>query len=458
MWDEVIMNKKANSEYRLTKEWSKWIVDHIVNGVIYIKFTYITERRDLVDKVYDINPKYMINLSTIPKKNIFNFLKKGKNVGYIEEKLEENLFILLKNIIKDREKEEINKKQNREIQKENVLDILLKDKFFIRTKSWNYVLNHIEMSKFVSPKLYKLYQDRNIYSKQSVNSLPPAESQPHVLMLELTQWCNHNKCTYCDLYKWTKFLSKTSDEFKHHVDEVIKKIWNYKRNIERVFIWSGNALDIKQKVLLESLLHITKKLSPRRIAVYWNSNAIKRKWLSNLRELNSTGLDMVYWWIESWSDDVLDYVYKCSNKKEILQAWEIINNSWIDLSIMLMPWLWWIRFFDEHIQETIKIINSIDAKYITFMWIDPSENSRYNKIMQREIQDWTNRPLTEKEIVLQTKEILSSIIPNGQKIWIHWPEIHKTWVNPVKMNIRLDEHGDREEGIKLLDKYLNKSE
>jgi radical SAM superfamily enzyme YgiQ (UPF0313 family) len=80
------------------------------------------------------------------------------------------------------------------------------------------------MIKFLAPKLNAIYQDNSIYSQSILLSSPPAETQPNVLVLELTSGCNYGKCTYCDLYADSRFKSKTLDEFKGQTQAIIHRL------------------------------------------------------------------------------------------------------------------------------------------------------------------------------------------------------------------------------------------
>lgn len=434
VWDEVILNIRANDEYRFSKEWSEWFVEKIENWIIYINFSKLTGCSSVSEWTYDIETKYIINSTSI--KNWIWETEKELISKYVN-------YLVIKHI-----------RDTSNINKQDILDILLQEEFLIKLETWEYILNKEKIKSFISPELDKVYWNREIYSVQSVSSLPPAEAQPHVLMLELTKWCNHNNCTYCNLYQWIEYVCKTWEGFIVHTERVLSEIWDYRRKIKRVFIWSWNSLHATQDVLLSSLQHVKGKLSPKRIAMYWNTSAIIWKWTENLRELYDNWLNLIYWWIESWSDEVLKYVKKWSTMNQILKAWNIIDNTRIALSVMIMPWLWWVRYNDEHIIKTAEVLNSFFIKYITFMWISPSENSKYFQIMQEEIKNWTNRHLTDYELVLQMKEILSLVKPQWQKVWIYWPETNTICVNnPVTLNTEFDSSWKRK-SITVLEQYL----
>jgi hypothetical protein len=91
------------------------------------------------------------------------------------------------------------------------------------------------MTKFVAPKLYAAYGNKELYNEVDMCA-PPSESHPNVLKFELSYGCDYNRCTYCDLYKKVKYCPRTFEQFKAHVDKVIESLEGYEDEIERVFI------------------------------------------------------------------------------------------------------------------------------------------------------------------------------------------------------------------------------
>jgi radical SAM superfamily enzyme len=318
-----------------------------------------------------------------------------------------------------------------------------------------YVLNFWNITEFVAPELYNLYMNPELYSSW-VTVWPPAEKLPNVLKLELTDGCNHGKCTYCDRYHGVKHSKKPLEKFIEHTDKVVEALWSYKEEISRVFLGAGNGLEVDQETLTKALQHVHKKLSPKRVAIYGNTKAILAKSIPELRELKRNWLECIYRWIESGSDEVLQYVRKWCTFDQMVEAGEKANEANIDLSVMIMPGLWGSRLSQSHIEETIKLLNTIDVKYITFMAINPTEKSLYKRTMEKEAAQGTNGTMTDLEIVQQVKEIVKWLTPVGQKIWMYGKEIDLVWANPIAFRATFDREG-RKEIIKKCEKYIRKN-
>jgi biotin synthase-like enzyme len=230
----------------------------------------------------------------------------------------------------------------------------------------------------------------------------------------------------------------------------------YKGEINRVFIGSWNGLDVDQDTLKACVQYVNKRLNLKRIAIYANTRSILSKTWRELRALRESWLSCIYRWAETWSDGVLQYVNKGCTFKEMLTAWEMINDANMDLSVMLMPGLGGLRYSEEHVKWIIKLLNSVRFKFITLMAINPPKESKYERIMSKEIVEWTNRPLTNVEIVEQIREIVKNTYTNWQKIWMFGKEIDIVWSNPINFSVQLYDEGKREI-LRTCDKYIKEN-
>jgi radical SAM superfamily enzyme YgiQ (UPF0313 family) len=264
---------------------------------------------------------------------------------------------------------------------------------------------------------------------------PPAESMQHVMQFELTEGCSWGNCTFCDMPKGSYKIT-TIEEYKRHVDEVWKAVKD-KRNIERLFIGSENALSAKTSLLQEAITYSIKSFKentqrlPRRITIYGNTRDILQKGkgysngVTDLDYLNcggtcdgecskdkfgsKIGLGYVYWGIESGDDKTLKYINKGYDQEDILEAGNLIKNSGLLKSVTIIPGLGGAKFADSHLEQTIKVLNLEKPNFVTFIGINPSPNTEYAKRMFQEVIEGKNRPLTKKELAEQTLSMLDGI-------------------------------------------------
>lgn len=432
-WDKIVMNEAANEKYSYSKEWSTWVVVNTWRYTSYIRFDTLTGG-DHWNPTWDIENKYMINLSESGTRKI-TLDDVVNNISEVLKTLEEQ------------------KKESSLDKKKLVTQLLLKENFLLPwEEEGNYVLNYREMTKFIAPKLYSTYGNKDIYNEIDMCA-PPSESHPNVLKFAFSTWCDYNRCTYCDLYKQVKYCPKTFEQIKEHIDKVLESVEENREDIERVFIGSGNALALDEKTLVKSLDYINELLYPRRISMYARTKDINKKWSESLQKLNDAWLTNLYRWAETWSDEILQYVKKWTTLNEMLEASKTLAKTNINLSVTLMPGIWGVRFDKENIEWTIKFLNATNTQYITFMAITPSPNSEYDLIMKEEMMANKNRPLSNVEVVKQIKAILKWLEPKGQKIGMYGPEIHGVDYNPFYFKVTFDEKW-KKKANKLCKEYL----
>lgn len=439
-WDRVEMNEKANWKYSYSRKWSTWIVVRKNSYDFNVCFDKITANGYSGKKnpIRDIEAEYMINISKKTSRNM--------TLNDIQKRVSK--------IVKMFKEEKEGKVRNNEKKGELTTKFLLKENFLLPGDGeWNYVLNYREMTKFIAPKLYTAYGNKELYSPEDMNA-PPSECHPNVLKLEFSNGCDYNRCTYCNLYKDIKYKSRTFEQFKDHMDKVMAALEDDILKIERVFIGGGNALAGDKESLIKSLSYIENKLEPRRISMYARTQDINHKWLEWLRQLNNAWLTHLYRWAETGSDNILKYIKKWTTLDDMLKASEMLGKTDIDLSVTLMPGIWGKRFDEENIQWTIKFLNATNAKFITFMCINSSPNSEYDKTMKEETLANTNRPLTNVEVVKQIKKILEELEPREQKIGMFGPEVHEIDYNPFYFKVTFNGDGKRE-AINLCEKYID---
>ncbi len=264
---------------------------------------------------------------------------------------------------------------------------------------------------------------------------PPAERKGTVVPFELTSGCSYNGCNYCSMFKGEKYRVRTSDDFKFHVDNVFRFIEKEQgeaglRRLERIFIGSGNALAVDARTLNSSIQYAisafkrkTGKL-PRRIATYGNTRDIVAKGERDLKFLEcggtcgncsidlfgkKLGLKVVYWGIESGSQEVLDYANKGNPNGMLDIAVDNFRYSGLEASVMIMNGLGGIALSDEHIDDTSRVLNRLRPRWITFIGTHAEKDTAYARKMTREEEAGTNRSLTSLEMAEQMARIIENL-------------------------------------------------
>ena len=229
---------------------------------------------------------------------------------------------------------------------------------------------------------------------------PPSEA--YSLLIRVTRNCPWNRCTFCPVYKGSRFSIRKVEHVKKDIDlvyryvealqqmgresghisridankiaENIKQVdlqafsaafsW-FNSGMSSIFIQDANSLFIKSFDMAKILLHLKKRFPKvERITSYARSHTIARIKEADLNAIRDAGLSRIHIGLESGSDLVLKMVNKGATKETHIKAGIKVKNARIELSEYIMPGLGGRRYSDIHALETADALNRINPDFI----------------------------------------------------------------------------------------------
>ncbi len=229
---------------------------------------------------------------------------------------------------------------------------------------------------------------------------PPSEA--YSLLIRVTRNCPWNRCTFCPVYKGTRFSIRPKDHVKKDIDTVYEYVniirqladesgrvrsadirdaageidsgesqafqaalnW-FSGGMRSVFIQDANSLIIKPSDLEEILIHLGNRFPwVERITSYARSHTIVRIKDSDLKALRNGGLNRIHIGLESGSDMVLKMAKKGVTKATHIKAGLKVKAAGMELSEYVMPGLGGKEYSEINALETADALNQIDADFI----------------------------------------------------------------------------------------------
>jgi radical SAM superfamily enzyme YgiQ (UPF0313 family) len=188
---------------------------------------------------------------------------------------------------------------------------------------------------------------------------PPSEANS--ILLQVTCGCSHNKCTFCGMYKGTRFTLKDDAVILADIDFAAR----YCRNQTRLFLCDGDVLNIPQKRLVTILTAIKERLPwISRVGTYANTKSVLRKTPEQLRQLYDLGLTMAYMGLESGDDETLHRINKGADSRRMIEMGRKIRASGMKLSITVLLGVAGRTRSDIHAVETGRVLSAIDPEYV----------------------------------------------------------------------------------------------
>ncbi len=191
---------------------------------------------------------------------------------------------------------------------------------------------------------------------------PPSEARS--LILQVTNGCSWNKCTFCEMYtqEQKKFRARKEEE----IEQDILKAAASRIPFDKVFLADGDAMVLPMRKL-EAILTMIKQHLPsvKRVSSYCLPRNIYKKSVEDLARLKSLGLDILYVGCESGDTQVLEMVSKGETYETQLEALLKIKQAGLRSSVMILNGLGGPKFSEQHAINSAKLMNEAQPDYLS---------------------------------------------------------------------------------------------
>ena len=188
---------------------------------------------------------------------------------------------------------------------------------------------------------------------------PPSEANS--ILLQVTTGCSHNKCSFCGMYKDSRFSIKSDDIIFADIDFAAFHC----RSQNKLFLCDGDALIIPQQRLVRILAEIRTRLPwVRRVGLYANTKSIRKKSVAELEELKDLGLLIAYMGLESGDDVTLAQIDKGADSARLIEMGKKIRSAGIKLSLTVLLGIAGKERSPVHGRETGRVLTAIDPEYV----------------------------------------------------------------------------------------------
>lgn len=200
---------------------------------------------------------------------------------------------------------------------------------------------------------------------------PPSEANS--LLIQATIGCPHNKCTFCSMYKGSKFRLRPVEEIK----EDLAAARNYYGDfITSIFFPDGNTIIMKTEQLLE-IFNFARELFPhlKRITVYGSARYINKKSEADLIRLREAGLTRVHTGMESGDDETLRRINKGTTAEDIIAAGLKLKTAGIQTSEYYLAGIGGIERTREHAINSARALSAFSPDFIRIRTFVPVPNT-----------------------------------------------------------------------------------
>ncbi|MBI5565013.1 MAG: radical SAM protein [Chloroflexi bacterium] len=271
----------------------------------------------------------------------------------------------------------------------------------------------------------------NVFSP--IGILPP--DQYLALVLQATEGCSFNTCTFCDLYHQA-FRVKTPDEFRQHIRQVREYLGDSILLRQRsIFLGAANTLAIPMARLTPMLEIIQEEFAAPdglpnpsvssgfdnpsgatpKVYAFLDAFTGTRKSVEDYRVLAGLGLKRVYIGLESGHDPLLQFVKKPGQAADAIETVRAIKAAGINVGVIVLIGLGGDRFVDGHTRDTVAVLNQMslgNGDLIYFSDLVEEAGTPYPQIAAQH----GLRALSANESAEQRAAIRSGLNLNGAKV------------------------------------------
>jgi len=191
---------------------------------------------------------------------------------------------------------------------------------------------------------------------------PPSEARS--LILQVTNGCSHNACTFCEMY--TAEQKKFRPAPFEQVEADLRNLSGSGYPARRIFLADGDAMTLSFR-RLKQILEAINLYYPdvQRVASYCLPRNLKNKTIAELEELRSMGLTLMYVGCESGDNEVLELVSKGENFDSSLAALTKIKQAGMKSSIMILNGLGGPDLSEQHAINSARLMNAAQPEYLS---------------------------------------------------------------------------------------------
>ena len=254
-------------------------------------------------------------------------------------------------------------------------------------------------------------EDLENYKKcyKPVGILPP--DQYMSLVLQASEGCSFNTCTFCSFYKNRPFHIKSVDEFEDHVKNVKSFLGRGISNRKTIFLGDANALVIPVPRLIEQFQVIHKYFDVKKLGgifAFLDGFSGEKKTVSDYKKLKRLGLQGVFIGMESGHQPLLGYLKKPGSPDDVLKSVKHLKRAGVKVGIIVLLGAGGKKYAEGHVKDTIAVINRMPLDLndiVYFSELVVPDDTDYMRNAFSEVLS----PLSPNEIKIQQEHIESGL-------------------------------------------------
>lgn len=215
-----------------------------------------------------------------------------------------------------------------------------------------------------------------------VSILPP--DQYLALVLQATEGCSYNLCTFCTFYRDRPFRIKSPQEFAAHCDQV-RDFMGAGIGVRRsIFLADANAVIVPQRILLPMLDTVNERFplrppgAPR--STVWELEGIYafvsapdalRKSADDFAAMRARGVRRLYVGLETGHDPLRALLAKPGSAAEVIEAVTRMKEGGLEVGVIFMLGIGGEAYRETHLADTVHTLQQMPLGRGDLVYLSP---------------------------------------------------------------------------------------
>jgi hypothetical protein len=259
--------------------------------------------------------------------------------------------------------------------------------------------------------------------------LPP--DQYLALVLQATEGCSYNECSFCTFYRDRPFRIKRAGEFHDHVKSVKAFLGRGAAMRKRLFLADANAVIIPQH-RLEPLLQIANEsfvILPRMrstdeqsiwrkahpfhfdgIYAFISAPDALNKSVTDFSEMSARNVRRLYVGLESGHDPLRRFLRKQGKADDVRAAVEAIKAGGLSVGLIFMVGIGGERFRQAHFADTVRLIKRLPLDEDDLLYLSPFVGSSDTPYVQ-DVAQAAITSLSVEDLAYEEQRFKRALLP-----------------------------------------------
>jgi len=298
--------------------------------------------------------------------------------------------------------------------------------------------------------------DQNKQGDSHIPEAPPYRppSEANSVLVRVTRGCSWNRCTFCGMYKQTRFSLRSVADI---TADLIELSGQYPQD-SSIFLADSDSL-IHRDIL--EIVKLVKQHFPasKRITSYSRLTTLRKRPLDFLCALREAGLNRIHAGLESGSADILTSLNKGITPEQAISGGQQARQAGFSLCFYILSGIGGEDHWQDHADGCAHVINKVRPEFIRFRAYIPLSGTPLGDSTLRDEQQMAS-PLTR---LREVRSLIDQIVLDGTEDQVEVRSDHFSnyiWVDHKRLyeGIRGSLPADKTRLLAELDSYISQVE